>query len=383
MKDSDEELEIRESVRRLAEREIPKYQNERFYGSTPRELFQSFASLGLTGLAVEEHWGGNQAGAVTTSIVMEETARVDLGPAIFLSVHNMVCGLINRFGSQKQKSEYLPKLSNGELLAAYALTEPSAGSDAAALKTSFRCESDQYVLNGEKCYISSAGWADLYVVFARSGNAADESSPQISAFLVPGRTAGLSVAPPEKKMGCELSPIASMNFQEMKLPAEALLGTMQRGYAIALSGLEGGRINIASCANGISRACIERALAHLKERQQFGKRLIEFQGLQFMLADMQMKLAASLALTRQAAQELDQRRQQPGNERSALASVAKCFASDCAMQIATDAVQLLGGAGYIKEYQVERYMRDAKMLQIVEGTNQIQRVLIAREMLGD
>lgn len=381
MSESSEQNEIRLAVRRLAEREIHKYQNERFYGSVPRALFQSFAEVGVTGLAISEEFGGIAADPLTSSIVMEEIAKVDLGPAIFISVHTMVSGLISRFGSASQKKFYLPKLASGEFLGAYALTEPSAGSDAGNLKSSYSSQSDGYILRGEKCYITSAGFADLYVTFARAEGV--EGTGAISSFIVPSNSKGLVCAPAEKKMGCELSPISSLTFESMKLPSDSLLGEKGRGYSIALSGLEGGRINIASCANGLSRAAISKAVAHMKERKQFGESLISFQGLQFMLADMQIKLSAARNLTHTAAVELGLRQKGSSGRNNWLASMAKCLATDNAMSITTDAVQLLGGAGYIKEYQVERYMRDAKMLQIVEGTNQIQRSLIAREMARD
>jgi alkylation response protein AidB-like acyl-CoA dehydrogenase len=374
--ENSEQLEIRKSVRKLVEAEAPKFQNEQYYGTVPKALFHELANLGLTGLAISEEYGGIQAGAVTSMIVMEEIAAVDLGPAIFISVHTMVSGIVEKFGSAEQKARYLPSMSSGKMLGAFALTEPSAGSDASNLATTARVEEGGYVINGEKCYISSAGWADLYVVFARSS--AGTGSEGISAFLVPADTRGLTIGKPEKKMGAELSPIATLSFNEMHLPSGALIGELGRGYSIALSGLAGGRVNISACANGISRSAIHAAYTHLKDRKQFGAPLIEQQGLQFMLADMQIKHEASLLLTWQAAQTLES--SPAASDNRFFPSMAKCFSTDACMQITTDAVQLLGGAGYIREYRVERMMREAKMLQIVEGTNQIQRVVIAREL---
>jgi alkylation response protein AidB-like acyl-CoA dehydrogenase len=307
---------------------------------------------------------------------MEELAAVDLGPAIFVSVHAMVCGLIAKFGSSAQCAEILPPLAAGKQLAAFALTEPSAGSDAGSLKTEAMPHGDGYILRGEKCYITSAGYADLYLVFART---APGGSAGVTAFLVPANSTGLTISPPEKKMGCELSPIASLSLDGVTVPSSAVLGELHGGFKVAMGGLAGGRVSIAACANGLARSALERATAHLKEREQFGKKLAEFQGLQFMLADMRMKLEAAQLLTWQAAHEIDA---DPSRRQIRLyASAAKCFATDAAMSITTDAVQLFGGAGYIREYQVERLMRDAKMLQIVEGANQLQRELIAREML--
>jgi alkylation response protein AidB-like acyl-CoA dehydrogenase len=291
----------------------------------------------------------------------------------------MVAGLISRFGSDAQKSSILPKLVSGEYLAAFALTEPHAGSDAAALSTEAKPDGNEFVLRGNKCYITSAGFADLYLVFARTPT---DTGTEISAFLVPADTPGLSIGKPEKKMGCELSPIASLFLEDVRVPASALLGPLHEGFKVALSGLAGGRVNIAACANGIAATAIDLAVKHLKDRRQFGHALAEFQGLQFMVAEMYSKLRAAQLLTMDAAHQLDaQRLGKAGLNTKLSSSLAKCFATDAAMSITTDAVQLLGGAGYIKEYTVERLMREAKMLQIVEGANQVQRMIVARELL--
>lgn len=377
--DTPELREIRLSVRRLAESECPKYRTEEHYNTVPRPLLRSLAELGLAGLSVPEELGGIGAGPLTSMVVMEELAAVDLGPAIFISVHAMTCGLINAYGTAEQKARYLPKMATGEILGAFALTEPSAGSDAAALKTVARRVGGDFKLSGEKCYITSGGFAQVYVTFARTGDAPGGAG--ISAFIVEADTPGLSISKPERKMGCELSPIASLTFDDAAVSGEHLLGSIDRGYNVALSGLAGGRINIAACANGLSRTALGLAVAHLKEREQFGQKMINFQGLQFMLADMRMKLEAAELLTYQAARTLELTPK--ARENRVYPPMAKCFATDGAMSITTDAVQLLGGAGYIKEYEVERLMRDAKMLQIVEGANQLQRVLIAREMAAD
>lgn len=378
--ENDEQLAIRKSVRAFAESRIPSFQSEDRHGTLPRELFSAAAGIGLGGLAIDEQHGGIRAGALTTMIAMEELARVDLGPAIFVSVHSMVSGLIQRFGTAAQLERLLPKLASGEWLGAYGLTEPGAGSDAASLSTHAVETPNGYSLTGEKCYITSAGFADIYLIFARMTSLPSaRPGDQICAFIVEKDRPGFSCARPEKKMGCELSPIASITLSGVELPKENLLGHPGQGYQIALSGLAGGRINIASCANGLSSKAIELALAHLVERKQFGQRLADFQGLQFMLADMQMQLEAARLLTWQAAQQVE--RDAADHMNRIYPSYAKCFATDAAMKITTDAVQLLGGAGYIREYTVERLMRDAKMLQIVEGTNQIQRSVIARELV--
>jgi len=368
--------ELRSSVQKLANSAIPPYQTEKYYGSTPRALFTEFAKHGLTGLTLKEDHGGLGLTIEHCAAVMEEIAAVDLGPAIFLSVHLMACAIIERFGDTQQHQKFLEPMTAGTMLGAFALTEPSAGSDASNLRTTYKRVGEEFIIDGEKCYITSAGWADIYILFARQ--AGSKGRDGISGFIVPSDAPGLTVSTPEKKMGCELSPIASLTCSGLRIPCTNLLQQEGRGYAIALSGLAGGRINIAACANGLSRIALQRAVDHLKTREQFGHPLIEFQGLQFMLADMKMKLEAARLLTREAAQIFIHDQHSPDNR--LYPSMAKCFATDAAMQITTDAVQLLGGAGYIKEYQVERLMRDAKMLQIVEGTNQVQRGLIARAL---
>ena len=379
-------MEVRTSVRKLAQHEIPPYQTEQHYGSVPKTLFKKLAELGIAGLTVSEEHGGIATGSEISSAVIEEIAATDLGPAIFIAVHNMVAGMIQRFGTTLQCNQWLARLSSGQALAAFALTEPAAGSDARGIQCRAVEQNSSYILSGSKSYITSAGWADVYLVFAVEQQPANGCSDQIhdktiSAFLVAADTPGLSISPPEKKMGCELSPIASLSFSDMSVPATARLGESGQGLHIAMSGLAAGRVSIASAANGLSRAAINAALQHMRERSQFGQKLVEFQGLQFMLADMYMQHRASLQLTLDAARAIDQ-----GAALKDLrlrSSTAKCFATDSAMKITTDAVQLLGGAGYVNEYQVERYMRDAKMLQIVEGTNQIQRMVIGRELSED
>lgn len=365
--------EIRETVRTFATKEIP--QSHDLPHGFPDNLWLKIGETGLAGINIPENFGGIALDPVGIMAVMEEIAKVNTGPSIFLGVHSMVSGIINKFGNDAQKKKYLPKLASGEMLGAFALTEPQAGSDASKLKSFAEKTSNGFILNGEKCYITSAGSAQVYVVFAKTKNDGDPKK-SISAFLVEAPIDGLTISAPEKKMGCELSPIASLYFSNIKLSSDSLIGELNEGYKVALSGLAGGRINIAACANGISFTAIELAKKHLLEREQFGQKLSQFQGLQFMVADMMMQYEAASLLTMSAAEELRDKK-----ESRVKASMAKCFATDAAMKISTDAVQLLGGAGYLKEYAVERLMRDAKMLQIVEGTNQIQRMVIAREAL--
>lgn len=381
MNDHNEQKLILETVERVCGKEIPRYQNESHYNCVPRELFASLSEVGLAGLSIPEKYGGMAASAETTAMIFEMISRFDVGPAIFISVHTMVSGLIARFGTELQKKEMLPSLATGQLLAAFALTEPHAGSDAQAITTEATKVAGGYIIKGSKCYITSAGFADLYLVFARSQA---ESTSAISAFIIPKDAQGLSIGKAERKMGAELSPIASLFFDSTFVPDSAIVGPLHQGFTVALSGLAGGRVNIAACANGISLAAIHATIKHLRERRQFGKSLAEFQGLQFIVADMYQQMEAARLVTCKAARDLDQIRLNTNSSINTRlsSSLAKCLATDAAMSITTNAVQLLGGAGYIKEYLVERYMRDAKMLQIVEGTNQIQRMIIARELLA-
>ncbi len=339
-----------------------------------REDFDGLAELGLGGMSVSETLGGSQLSSLEVATVIFEIAKVQLGPAIYLSVHSMVAKLISQFASNDQLRQRAKLLGAGKTFGAFCLTEAEAGSDAAHLKTRAERLDSGYRLSGEKIYITSGGHADEYLVFARSG---DEGSKGISAFVVAANTKGLSFGPPEKKMGAEGSPISSVHLDDCVVPAEALLGDINQGYKIALSGLAGGRVNISAAACGIAARALELAAGHLETRKQFGKALQEFQGLQFMIADLITIYRASVLLTREAATASDR----PGDQ-GLSAAISKCFATDAAMKITTDAVQLFGGAGYLADYEVERLMRDAKMLQIVEGTNQIQRVLIARGFLN-
>lgn len=369
-----------QSIRKIAEAEIPNYKTDKHYNTVPMELFKVLSEQGISGLNIDSEYFGCKHSALLTARVMEELARVDSGVAIFISVHLMVSGIINGFGNENQKKEILPKLASGKALGAFALTEPQAGSDASSIKTRAKKKGKSWVLNGEKCYITSAGFADIYIVFAVNEDLDDNSGKdKMLAFLVDAKVKGLTISNPEKKMGAELSPIASMTFNNVEVSDSSLLGEENKGYKIALSGLAGGRINIAAIACGISDSAILKAKEYLKERKQFGKTIDNFQGLQFILADMAMNYEASRQLYLFAANTLDN--DPKSNLNKLYPAYAKCFSTDACMKITTDAVQLLGGAGYIKEYGVEELMRAAKMLQIVEGTNQIQRSIIAKETL--
>ncbi len=358
-------------------RTLRKFSSERFIeknsASFSRDDFSAMAELGLTALGVGEDESDSVFGSLAVANTIFELARGELSPAVYLSVHLMVLKLISNWDSSSAHAATCEALRSGKSLGAFCLTEANAGSDAAALATKAEKKGTDYILNGEKIYITSGGVADVYLVFARTGG---DGAKGISAFVIPSDTPGLSFGKPELKMGCHGAPITSVVFSNCKVPHEMRLGEEGAGFKIALSGLAGGRVNIGAAACGLAARAIELAREHLSARKQFGQALAEFQGLQFMLADMVIGLQTSVLATRHAATLLDL-----ASTQRAPSSIAKCYASDTAMKITTDAVQLLGGAGYLEEYVVERLMRDAKMLQIVEGTNQIQRSIIARELL--
>jgi alkylation response protein AidB-like acyl-CoA dehydrogenase len=370
--DPQELIQLCSTVRRFAEQQLRVSPEQK--PAFRRSDFEQMARLGLCGMSAAESHGGSGLPLSAQSAAIFELSRAQLGPAIYLSVHLMVARLLAASAVNPEQQVLLRKLCSGEFLAAFCLTEAGAGSDAAHLSTKAQSTEDGYVLNGEKIYITSGGEADLYLVFARAG----ESRDDISAFVVTKSAPGLSFGKPERKMGCEGAPITSVHFENCRLPQSALVGSAGQGYRLALSGLNSGRVNIAAAACGLASRALELATAHARTRQQFGRALSQFQGIQFMLSDMLIGLRGAILLTRDAASAIDR-----GSRGNARASIAKCFATDAAMRITTDAVQALGGAGYLAEYEVERLMRDAKMLQIVEGTNQIQRIIIARSLLDN
>jgi alkylation response protein AidB-like acyl-CoA dehydrogenase len=330
--------------------------------------------MGLCGIPYDEAYGGGGQPYLTYLAVLEELATGFLSLAITLSVHHLSAFGLHEFGSDALKETYLPRLLSGEWLGAYALSEASSGSDAAALRTSARREGDAYVLSGAKRFISSAGEAEFYLVMARTGG---EGPKGISAFAVEKGWEGFDFGKREEKMGWQASPMRELLFDGCRVPAENLVGEEGQGFTIALAALEGGRMGIAACSTGLAQAAFDAAVAFARERHQFGKPIVEFEGIQFMLADMATQIEAARRLYREAARARD-----AGRASGTEASMAKLFASDMAMRVTTDAVQIHGGYGYMQEYPVERYMREAKALQIVEGTNQIQRMVIGRSLTG-
>ncbi|MGH2487980.1 MAG: acyl-CoA dehydrogenase family protein [Ktedonobacterales bacterium] len=374
---TDEQQEIREQVRRFARNEIaPHAEAWDEESHFPRAVFQPLAEMGLAGLLAPEELGGTRMSRLTGAIIYEEIGAADMSTAVWLAVHNMVTGLIAKFGDDAQRGRWVPGMTDGELLGAFSLSEAHAGSDAANVKCAARREGDHYILNGTKYWVTSAGVADVYAVMARTSEAG--GSRGVSTLIVEKDTPGFTIGKVERKMGMHSSPTGELIFENCRVPAANLLGKEGDGLKIALSSLDGGRINIGAIATGVAQAALDVSVRYAQERTAFGKPIGAFEGLQFLLADMAMKVEASRLMVYQAGARMDAGDPQTGK----YAAMAKCFATDSAMAVTTDAVQVLGGAGYVRDWPVERYMRDVKVAQIFEGANQIQRVVIARALLG-
>jgi hypothetical protein len=334
------------------------------------------AELGFAGLYVREEAGGSSLTRLDAALVFEELAAGCVSTAAYLSIHNMAAWMIDRFGDAAQRRKFLPALCRMEQFASYCLTEPDSGSDAAALKTSAVRDGDHYVLNGSKAFISGGGRSDVYVAMARTGA---PGSSGISCLIVENGTPGLSFGKQERKLGWNSQPTAMVLFEDCRVPVANRLGAEGEGFRIAMMGLDGGRINIGACSLGGARACLDLARAHVQTRQQFGQALARFQSVQFKLADMATELEAARLMIRQAAARLD-----AGDpEATQFCAMAKRFATDAGFAIANEALQLHGGYGYLKDVPVERFMRDLRVHQILEGTNEIMRVIIARRLLGN
>ncbi len=365
--------EIQQTLRKFCQTKIDPFIEEDDAEENFRmDIYQEIGALGFAGGPIAEEFGGSGLNCEDFCLVLREIARSSTSYAVTLSVSAMVQGMIEKFGTQKQKQTYLPALTSGQEIAAFALSEASSGSDAASLKTTAKATAEGYVLNGSKMWITSGGIAKTYLVMARTGG---DDSKGISAFIVRDGTPGFSYGKKEKKMGWKVSPTRELIFENCLVPKENLLGTEGLGLKAALGTLDKGRITIGAIAVGVAERALEEAVKYALWRQQFNQPIFDFQGLQFMMADMATEVAASDLLVKKAAELYD-----AGTPDKKLSSMAKLKATDTAMRVTTDAVQILGGVGYTSEYPVERLMRDAKVLQIVEGTNQIQKVLIARQL---
>jgi alkylation response protein AidB-like acyl-CoA dehydrogenase len=339
----------------------------------PVDVMRKAAELGFAGLYVREDVGGSALSRLDAAIVFEQLSYGDVSTAAFMSIHNLASWMIDRFGSEDLRRRYLPRLTNMELIASYALTEPGSGSDAAAMKTTARKDGDAYVLNGGKAFISGAGSSDIYLVMARSGG---PGAKGVSAFVVENGTPGLSFGAPERKMGWNSQPTAQVNFDDCRVPAANRIGEEGEGFKFAMAGLDGGRINIASCSLGGAGFALDTAKTYLETRSQFGQALKEFQGLQWRFADMATELDAARLMVRRAAHALDEKHPKA----TQYCAMAKRFATDAGFQVANQALQLHGGYGYLRDYPLERIVRDLRVHQILEGTNEIMRVITAREL---
>ena len=366
---------IENAARTFAEAEfVPnsaRWDEERIF---PVEVLRKAAALGFAALCVREDVGGSDLTRLDASVVFEELSRGDVAVAAFISIHNMAAWMIDRFGSEDLRRRFLPRLATMELIASYCLTEPGSGSDAAALKTRAVRDGDHYVLNGSKAFISGAGTSDVYVVMARTGG---EGAKGVSAFVVEKDAPGLSFGAQERKMGWNAQPTAQVNFDDCRVPAANRIGEEGEGFRFAMAGLDGGRINIAACSLGGARLALEAAKAHLQARRQFGRPLADFQGLQWRLADMATDLEAARLMVRRAAHSLDGKHPDATQH----CAMAKRFATDVGFEVANQALQLHGGYGYLKDFPLERIVRDLRVHQILEGANEIMRVIIARELL--
>jgi alkylation response protein AidB-like acyl-CoA dehydrogenase len=372
----EERRAIRETARAFAEAELaPHAAAWDADGHFPVATLREAAALGLAGIYVREASGGSGLGRLDAALVFEELAAGCTSTAAYLSIHNMVAWMIDRFGEPALAHRFLPSLLTMERLASYCLTEPSSGSDAASLKTTARRDGDAYVLDGGKAFISGAGASDLYLVMARTGGAGPGG---ISAILVERGTPGLGFGAPERKMGWKSQPTAIVTFDGCRVPVANRLGDEGEGFKIAMQGLDGGRVNIAACSLGAARACLERTLAYTRERRQFGQRVADFQNTQFTLADMATELEAARLLVWRAADALDR----GAPDTTMACAMAKRFATDIGFAVIDRALQLHGGYGYIQDYEIERYLRDARVHRILEGTNEIMRVVIARRLLA-
>ena len=352
----------------------------------PRALFDQLASMDLTGLPFAPEVGGSGVATRTYLMVVEELARAFLALGLALSVHTLATWGIATFSTPEQRERFVPDLVAGRLLGAYSLSEPASGSDAAAMTTRARRDGEVYRLDGVKAWVTHGGVADRYLVMARTG---DDGAKGISAFVVDRDQPGLSFAEPESKMGLWASPTTQLIFEDAPVPIDRLIGGDEgHGFRLAMAALDGGRLGIAACAVGVAQAALDVALDYAGEREQFGRRIVDFQGVSFLLADMATRTEASRALYLAAAARRDHATGRAlhddaddrGSDATTMAAMSKLFATDAAMQTTTDAVQVLGGYGYTTDFPVERYLREAKVLQIVEGTNQIQRLVIGRQL---
>jgi alkylation response protein AidB-like acyl-CoA dehydrogenase len=374
---NEDQRAIRDIARDFAAKEFTpfaaKWDKEHIF---PVETLKKAAGLGFASLYVKDDVGGCAMTRLDAAIIFEELAKGCPSTAAFLTIHNMVSWMIDHFASEDLRQKYLPRLVPMDLMGSYCLTEPGSGSDAASLRTKAVRDGDDYILNGTKAFISGGGVSDIYIVMARTGG---EGAGGISAIIVEKGTKGLSFGALEKKMGWHSQPTTTVILEDCRVPARNLIGVEGDGFKYAMKGLDGGRLNIGACSLGGAQAAIDHALAYMKERKQFGKPLTAFQALQFKIADMETELEAARGMLHKAAHKVEN----GAADATKFAAMAKRFATDTGFEVVNNALQLLGGYGYVEDYPIEKLFRDLRVHQILEGTNEIMRLIIAREMLVD
>ena len=372
---TDEQAMIRDMAQKFAkDRLLPHSEAWDRDSHFPVDVIRDAAELGFAGIYVKEDVGGSGLTRTDAALIFEQLSYGDVSTAAFISIHNMASWMVDTFGSEAQRKAWLPRLTSMELIASYCLTEPGAGSDAASLKTKAVKDGDDYVITGTKQFISGAGTSDVYVLMARTS---DDGAKGVSAFIIEKDTPGLSFGANERKMGWKSQPTAQVILDGVRVPAANRIGEEGHGFRFAMAGLDGGRLNIAACALGGAQLALDKAVAYAKERMQFGKALVEFQSMQFKLADMETELQAARVMLYEAAARLDGKTP----DATRWCAMAKRFVTDTAFKVANDALQVHGGYGYLADYGVERIVRDLRVHQILEGTNEIMRVIISRDML--
>jgi alkylation response protein AidB-like acyl-CoA dehydrogenase len=374
---SDEQLAIQDMAMSFAtERLAPNAMEWDEKGHFPVDVLKEMAALGFAGIYLSEEHGGSGLSRLDAAIIFEALSTGCTSTAAFMTIHNMASWMIDRFGSDEQRQEWIPELTQMNLIASYCLTEPGSGSDAAAMRSRAVRDGDDYVINGSKAFISGGGVSDVYVAMIRTG----EDGPKgVSCFIIPKDTKGLSFGANEKKMGWSSQPTAQVMFDDMRLPERYRVGAEGEGFKFAMMGLDGGRLNIAACSLGTAQRAYEKALTYATERKQFNQALSNFQSTQFKLADMVTALETSRLMLRQAAVKVDSN----SADKTRFAAMAKRYVTDACFEVANEALQIHGGYGYLRDYEVERMVRDLRVHQILEGTNEIMRVIIAREILKD
>ncbi|MES1964472.1 acyl-CoA dehydrogenase family protein [Psychrobacter sp. AH5] len=374
---TEDQLAFAQSAKQFAKKELRPHAAEWDRSSYfPIEVIKKSGELGFLGLYTNPDYGGLGLPRLDSAIVFEALAWGDTSVAAYMSIHNMVSWMIGAYASEELCQQYLPKMMSGEWLGSYCLTEPNAGSDAASLRTKADKQGDYYILNGEKAFISGAGSTDVLVVMARTG---DTGAKGVSAFVIDATSAGIEYGKNEHKMGWKAQPTRTISFKDVKVPAANLIGKEGQGFSIAMKGLDGGRINIGICAVGTAQSALETATSYVKDRSQFGKPIASFQSVQFKLADMLTQTIAARQMLYLAANKVDNNDPQA----STYCAMAKQLSTDLSFEVANQALQLHGGYGYLNDYPLERHVRDLRVHQILEGTNEIMRVIVSRQMLQD